>query len=256
MAPAPAILDVVSETSETSVALAPVLNFERLAANPSVDVAKLERLIAMHEHVLALQARTAFNQAFALMAAEIPTLVAATPGDGGKWTYAPLEQIQTAVRPILVRHGFGLSFRTEWPDPKTIRVVGILTHRDGHERESAFVSPADTSGSKNAVQALGSTISYGRRYTTNDLLNITTKGADDDARTAVPPAPTTPRGPVQHPSGFLRWRASLDAAARVDLPALEQAYLASTKELRLHLKAVGPDVLQTLKLAATTRGAQ
>jgi len=247
MAPAVAVVDV--DTPDT--ALAPVvLNFERLAANPGVDVAKLERLIAMHEHILALQARTAFNQAFAAMAAEIPSIVAATPGDGGKWFYARHEDIQQAVRPVLVKHGFGLSFRTEWPDARTIRVVGLLTHRDGHERESAFVTPADTSGSKNAVQALGSAISYGRRYTTADLLNITTRDMrDDDGHTAVPP-PARSSVPVQHPSGFLVWRARLQRDAAFGTRALEQAYLDSTKEQRLHLKATQPDALRELKVIA------
>lgn len=256
MAASPAIIDVVPETSETS-ALAPVvLMFERLAANTNVDVAKLQQLVALQEHILAHEAKASFNRAFAQMAAEIPTVVASTPGDGGKWHYAPLEDIQLAVRPVLVKHGFGLSFRTEWPDAKTIRVVGLLTHRDGHERESAFVTPADPSGSKNAVQALGSAVSYGHRYTTKDLLNITTRGADDDGHTAVPRPPATPGTPVPHPKGFLRWRARLTAAAPLGTAALEAVYLDSTKEQRQHLKATAPDALRTLKADAAQGAAR
>jgi hypothetical protein len=44
--------------------------------------------------------------------------------------------------------------------------------------------PSDTSGSKNAVQAIGSTVTYGKLYTFCALLNIAT-GEDDDAQTAV-----------------------------------------------------------------------
>ena len=40
--------------------------------------------------------------------------------------------------------------------------------------------PADTSGSKNVVQAIGSSVSYGKRYTMQALLNITSGGEDDD----------------------------------------------------------------------------
>jgi hypothetical protein len=40
--------------------------------------------------------------------------------------------------------------------------------------------PLDTSGSKNNVQAVGSSTSYGKRYTATLLLNIRTKGEDDD----------------------------------------------------------------------------
>ena len=52
--------------------------------------------------------------------------------------------------------------------------------------------PSDTSGSggKNffAVQALGSSISYAKRYIMSAMLNITTRGEDDNGFAAVPNA--------------------------------------------------------------------
>jgi hypothetical protein len=249
-----AIIDVTpdrADRSDTSHALAPVvLMVERLAANKDVDVAKLERLIAMQEHILAHEARAAFNQAFAAMQAEIPSIVESTAGDGGKWTYAPLEDIQATVRPILVRHGFGLSFRTEWPDKGTIKVVGILTHRDGHERTSEFLADADTSGSKNAIQARGSAVSYGHRYTTKDLLNITTRGADDDGKTGVP---KQPKGPTAHPSGYLIWLDRLRATAQLGTAALEQAWYESPNPLRQHLTSTNLALWSELKAIAARR---
>src|SRR5690606_9193784 len=56
--------------------------------------------------------------------------------------------------------------------------------RDGHSEETTIFLPADTSGSKNSVQAVGSSTSYGKRYTASALLNITTRGEDDDGRAA------------------------------------------------------------------------
>ena len=47
--------------------------------------------------------------------------------------------------------------------------------------------PLDTSGSKNAVQAVGSSTSYGKRYTASALLNLTSRlpdDRDDDGRAA------------------------------------------------------------------------
>jgi len=46
--------------------------------------------------------------------------------------------------------------------------------------------PLDNSGSKNAVQAVGSSVSYGKRYVMAALLNITTRGEDDDGNAAAP----------------------------------------------------------------------
>lgn len=248
-----AIIDValvpVSETSQTPT----VLMFERLATNKDVDVAKLEKLIQLQEHILAHEARAAFNRAFSAMQAEIPAIVETASGDGGKWHYAPLEDIQKAVRPILERHGFGLSFRTEWLD-RQIKVIGILTHRDGHERTSEFVADADGSGSKNAIQARGSAVSYGRRYTTRDLLNITTRGADDDGHTAVPPKSETPKPPTTHPAGYLAWLDGLRAAAMRGTAALEAAWdAAPPRGCKVHLATTNLPLWAELKAIAARR---
>jgi hypothetical protein len=163
--------------------------FERLARDKSVNPEKLERLIAMQERILKHQARAAFDSAFAEMQGDIPEIdekgrIIITSEDGqpkgAPRPYAKNEDIQLALRPILKAHGFALSFRTEWPENGKIRIVGVLGHRDGHTKESTFEASADTSGKKNNIQAIGSTISYGHRYTTKDLLNITSRGEDTD----------------------------------------------------------------------------
>jgi hypothetical protein len=153
--------------------------FERLAADPSVDVGKLERLIDMQKDILHHTAEAAFNAAFAVMQTEIPE-IEEKGRVTDRYTYATNEDIQETLRPILGRHGFSLTFRSEYPTPDAIKVIGILMHRDGFSRSSEFVASADTSGSKNAVQALGSTLSYGHRYTTRDLLNITSRAGGEE----------------------------------------------------------------------------
>src|SRR6202043_3736939 len=61
-----------------------------------------------------------------------------------------------------------------------IVVTGVLSHRDGHAEETTMLLPADISGGKNPLQAIGSSTSYGKRYTAGALLNITSRGEDDD----------------------------------------------------------------------------
>lgn len=196
---------------------------ERLAAMPEFDVAKLEKLIDMQERILDRNAEAAFNAAFAQMQPDIPTIIEKKSTDKGK--YAPREDIVEVVRPILSRHGFSLSFRTEWPEKKTVKVIGILTHREGHSRESAFMSEADTSGSKNAVQALGSAVEYGRRYTTTDLLNIASRGADDDGQRSSRPEP---------PDGFEQWLIDMEALAPEGIQKLQDAWNKSPKAFKEH----------------------
>jgi hypothetical protein len=69
----------------------------------------------------------------------------------------------------------------EYYKGQQIKIVGILSHKQGYTQETEIILPSDTSGSKNAVQAIGSTISYGRRYVTCALLNIST-GDDNDGK--------------------------------------------------------------------------
>jgi hypothetical protein len=185
----PALVPVVEESVAAVLEKVEPANLvERLASDPNVDVAKLERLIAMNERAQDRNARDLFNQAFVKMATDIPEITEKgqiTNKDGNVQSlFARFEDIQRVVKPILQRHGFALSFRCEWPDKKTVKVIGVLSHDAGHARESEFMSDADPSGSKNAIQGLGSAVSYGRRYTTIDLLNITSRGQDDDGQTS------------------------------------------------------------------------
>jgi hypothetical protein len=220
------------------------LMFERVAQNPDVSIEKLQALMDMQRQVLADSARAAFNAAFAKMQPEIPVIIEHAKTD--KATYAPLEDIVEAVRPILARFGFGLSHRTEWPEPGVVKIVGVLSHSEGHERQSEFISPADTGPGRNAVQAIGSAVTYGRRYTTKDLLNIVTRGQDDDAKRAA-------RAP--EPDGYNDWLQTLSAKANEGMKALQAMWTvagqdADLKKFAMHLIKTEPETWKNLKAKA------
>lgn len=163
----------------------------RAASDPHVDVAKMQALLDMQRQIMAEQARAEFNEAFArLNLPRIPKLGIVDRGQGkGKFPYARWEDIDAKIRPLLSAEGFALSFDTKPCGDHTIVVVGTLRHRSGH-CETASIGPLalDTSGNKNPVQAVGSTTSYGKRYTASMLLNLTFGGDDDDGHTAGQPA--------------------------------------------------------------------
>jgi hypothetical protein len=160
--------------------------FERLAKDPGVDVAKLEKLMELQERAIKRNAEAAYHAALAGMQSEIPSISehgAIKHGDKIISKYALFEDINDAIKPILQRHGFAISFRTAVA-ANALTVTGILSHREGHHEETALPLPFDTSGAKNAVQAIGSSVSYGKRYVMCALLNITTRGEDDDGNKA------------------------------------------------------------------------
>ncbi|WP_280563520.1 MULTISPECIES: ERF family protein [unclassified Chromohalobacter] len=170
----------VAQSDQDSTAIIQVI--ERAALNPDVDIDKMERLLQMQERVLDRQALMAYSAAMAAMQTELPSI--AERGQGNNGHYATLEDIVDTVRPIMQKHGFAVSFRIQTQE-RAIQVTGVLMHQDGHREETSMLLPADVSGNKNAVQAFGSSTSYGKRYVLCALLNITTRGQDDNGHAAV-----------------------------------------------------------------------
>jgi len=165
----------------------------RAAADPTCDIDKLERLMAMHERMQARDAEAEFNAAMAAMQSDIPSIAerGAIVVNGQKRSdYATFEDINDVIKPIMQQHGFAITFKVE-NIAQGLGVTGILMHRAGHRESTTMLLPLDTSGSKNAVQAVGSSTSYGKRYVMSALLNLTTRGEDDDGHAAVPTATVT-----------------------------------------------------------------
>lgn len=175
---------------------------ERAARDPSVDIDKLERLMQMKVDADAKQARADFDAAMAEMQPQLPS-IGERGNAAGRYTYALWEDINAAIKPVLMAHGFALTFRTDFSNG--IKVTGVLSHRNGHREETSISLPADASGNKNAVQAVASSVSYGKRYTAGALLNLTSHGEDDDAYMAAGDA-----------DAAADWYAAIDAATTMD----------------------------------------
>ena len=161
---------------------------ERAAADPGVALERLDSMVAMYERMVAREAEAKFNAALVEMQPQLPVLdergVITDLSGKVAATYATWEDTVDAVRPILARHGFSLTFKPG-RSPRGVPVVtGVLRHQAGHKEEAEIELPADVTGDKNPVQAIGSTMSYGQRYVTKMLLNLTSRGEDDDGRAA------------------------------------------------------------------------
>ena len=159
---------------------------ERAARDPSIDIDKMERLLAMQEKIFAKQAEAEFNAAMALCQADMPQIVPRSKNDQTNSFYAALEEIDWVARPIYTKHGFALSFGTiDCPLEGHFRQTCIATHRAGHSRPYQADLPIDMTGIKGAqnktgIQGFGSTMSYGQRYMTKLVFNIVIGGEDND----------------------------------------------------------------------------
>lgn len=181
-------VEVTNQVAVQSESVTILQIIQQVAMSPDADIDKMERLMVMHQNMQALQAKQKYDEALAEMQEELPVI-----GERGgikdrngrvQSTYALWEDINEMIRPVLARHGFAISFRTP-RNERGIEVEGVLSHRAGHREMTSLVLPADTSGSKNGVQAVASSVSYGKRYTAGALLNFTTTGEDDDGSSAV-----------------------------------------------------------------------
>jgi hypothetical protein len=162
----------------------------RAALDPLCDIDKMERLMAMHERMQARESETAFNASMAQMQVDMPTV-----GEGGmnKHTgnaYANIDDINRAIKPVMQKHGFAVTFKVVHLK-EGISVTGILVHAAGHREETTLLLPVDAGAGRNTVQAIGSSVTYGKRYVMCALLNITTGDAqDDDGQAAEDPVIT------------------------------------------------------------------
>lgn len=185
---APESAQIVTHPVSESAAMIQVI--ERAAMNPDVDIDKMERLLAMQERIWERNAKADFTAAKLAMRPELPEIsprgriIIREKNNAAniiqETAFARFEDIHEAVMPILTKNGFDLTFKNGTAPDGKVRITTILTHVAGHSEETFFDLPHDSSGSKNAVQAVGSSTSYGKRYGVMNILNIRVCGEDDD----------------------------------------------------------------------------
>ena len=168
---------------------------ERVVLDPRAGVEKLDRMMAMYERQKAKEAELGFNAAKGRILKKLagikfvknrPAIYEIEKGKPQKGTYeafkyAPLEEIDKHLRPLLLEEEMDLSYSDEPLASGGILIRGRLKHLpSGHYEDSFMPAPLDTTGGKSQVQAVGSTNSFLRRYVLCNIFNIVVVGDDDD----------------------------------------------------------------------------
>ena len=204
-----------------------------VAVKNGMDPATLRELMGLQERYEANQARKAFNEAMAAAKAEIPVVfknkeVDFTSQKGRThYKYEDLAEVARTVDPILAKHGLSYRFRTNAPKDGLIEVTCIIAHRSGHTEENTIPAPRDESGNKNAIQAIGSTLTYLQRMTLKASLGLSAS-TDDDGRGAVKTQKVEPDPEGQKALEACGSMASLAEAWKA-LTAAQRATLAEVK---------------------------
>ena len=177
---------------------------ERASRDPDFSIEKFESLLRMQREVEHEQARKAFNRAMAACQAEMLPVVRDAKNSHLGNKYAKLETIDAQMRPIYTRHGFSVRYGSA-PAPREgeMRIICTVAHDGGYFEQNYLDSPISLTGSQGGrlavtpVQAIGSVVTYLRRYLLNMVFNIVLEDDDDDGegqrRAPVQQKPANPR---------------------------------------------------------------
>lgn len=182
--------EATSSPSATEQTASMIDIIRTVALNPDVPVDKLERMLAMQERVLDRQAEQDFASAMVKVQMNMPAIKKDLNNSQTNSTYANLDSMNKVIKPIYTRNGFALSFGNDGEVlPGTVRIICIVSHLGGHSRTYTYDAPIDDKGIKGSVNktpthARGSANTYGQRYLTKMIFNITFSDEDDDGNGA------------------------------------------------------------------------
>jgi len=152
-----------------------------IANNASFE--QMQQLIDMQRSNEIWEAKKEFNSAMGKFRANAPNIIKdshvnyTSQKGTTDYKHASLGNVVKAISQSLAKEG--LSHRwTSTQSSGIIEVTCILSHSLGHSETTSMSSAYDSSGGKNAVQAIGSTKTYLERYT---LLGITGCATEEDS---------------------------------------------------------------------------
>ena len=155
------------------------------AISKGATIEQLEKLLLIKERFDATEAKMSYHEAMTAFKKNPPDIKKDKTVSFGqtRYNHASLANVTECINSELSKHGLSASWTTH--QNGQISVTCKITHVQGHSEETTLTAPADNSGSKNAIQAIGSAISYLQRYTLLSLTGLATSEMDDDGVATV-----------------------------------------------------------------------
>jgi len=181
-------LALANQQEPTTTTPAMLLN---IAIEKGADLEKLEKLMDLQIKWEENQARKAYYKAMADFKANPPEIekdkhVKYTTQKGvTEYDHASLGNVTQQISAALGEHGLSAAWKTT-QNAARITVTCRISHALGYGEETSLEAAHDDSGGKNAIQSLGSTITYLERYTLLALTGLATHDQDDDGKEAAP----------------------------------------------------------------------
>jgi hypothetical protein len=177
------------------------MNLIAKALQDGASIEMIEKLMGLQERWEANQARKAFEKAMAAASTEMPALVKNRAVKFGTTSYKheDLAEVVSAIAPVLGKHGLSHRFETT-TEPGRITVTCIISHAMGHSIRNSLSGPTDTSGGKNAIQSIGSSITYLSRYALKAALGLAAAHDDDGASAPADKEPVAKPDAMKRPA--------------------------------------------------------
>lgn len=155
------------------------------ALQNNAGVEKLEKMMELHERYEKNEAKKAYHAAMTAFKADPPKIekdahVNFTTQKGRtEYNHATLANVTSTINKALSNHGLSAAWETDQAEAG-ISVTCKITHVLGHSESTKLTAGADNSGGKNAIQSIGSTVTYLQRYTLLALTGLATHEQDND----------------------------------------------------------------------------
>lgn len=178
---------------------------------------------------------------------------------GANYKYAGLDQILDVVRPLRKKHGLSMFQAPEIHGDRTV-LASMLMHKSGQYLCGLIEITGDDTRGKSSDQAIGSSISYMRKYCELAAMGLFPQGEDKDgvasaaATTAVQQSVPTMLAVVEraaerfveaygdHAEGFIAEQGvKLDELKDLG-PVVQAEFYAAIVAQGLHWADMGPDV--------------
>jgi hypothetical protein len=189
------------------------------------------------------EARGALAKALATAQSQIKGATKDATNPHFKNKYADLSSVWDACRKPLSENGLSILQYTVIHEGQPA-LVTMLLHVSGESVEG--LTPLLVG--KQDMQALGSAITYARRYGLAAMVGVAPE--DDDGQAAVAQSERPQPAKMERPEGFDDWRDTLSSAADNGTATLRETWTKAKPEYRAYMTATTPKFIETLKAMA------
>lgn len=165
------------EPKSLSVSVTP-MDMLQMALQQNADIDKLQKLMDLQDRWEKSEAKKAFLSAKSEFKGNMPKVYKDKYNKQYDSYYTSIGHLVNTVDAFL--SPCGLSAEWKFDQSAGIKVTCTLTHRLGHSESVSLSGPLDTSGSKNSLQQIKSTVTYLKLATFEAVTGVASINDDSD----------------------------------------------------------------------------